>query len=158
MRKAGTPRKNLLLACGAIVSGAVVLTLAGNIYEGARGLSGPSPTSVAQTSLESVLGGVGFRDDSDRLPAGLREEIFPLDGFFDVRVSNGGGVIGLLTHEGAETVMARCCAGLSAKGWTQVASGQGTCASFVKAQGVFTWLLISCVEIDGDTSVLVVPA
>ena len=158
LKKRGLMRRNLLRAIGILVCGAVAIWAVGSFLDAHRGGTAPFSARPAKVTLQSVFADEEGRNESARLPAGFEEELFPLTGFYDVRVSQAGGVIGLLSHEPVHEVMEALDRELASRGWAKAPSGQEGCASYVKAEGVYTWLLIACTEVDGDVSVLVAPA
>lgn len=155
MNEGKVMKRNLLRAIGVIVCGAVALCGLGTLWDAAKGMTALSSLGASPASLASVFAQQEYCGDFDRLPKGFEEELFPLDLFYDVRVSGKGGVIGLLSHSSIEEASGFCESELVRRGWTKVESGHEACASFVKTQATYTWLFMSCVEINGDTSVLV---
>ena len=153
-----TMKRNLIRAACLIVCGTAALCGIGALLDASTSTVGPSYPGTPQITLKDVFAGHGDGDDSDRLPQGFEEELFPLDAFYDVRVSGKGGVIGLLSHDPAREVLGFCEAELFKRGWTRVESGHEACASFVRAQGAYTWLFMGYTEVNGDTSLIVSPA
>lgn len=147
--------QNLMPAVGIIACCAVGICVAGTLFDAREDLSSASPVPAPPVSLERVFLEQEPRDDSGRLPAAFAEEVFSLEAFYDVRVSPGGSVVGLLSYKALEEVFRLCEAELVGHGWTKVESGQAASASFVKSQGEYTWLLVSCIEVSGTTSVIV---
>lgn len=93
---------------------------------------------------------------SNDLPEGFDEEI-GLRGDSPLAVSSDGRTIGF-TQEGASLeVMSSIQSDLESKGWIYVASGQDSAATFVKDEGVFRWLAVTCVTVGDEVSVVLVP-
>lgn len=86
---------------------------------------------------------------------GFEEEVVPLGGRADVRVGAGGSVVGFSGQADAEREFAMLADELGRRGWTPVDSGRDDCGSFVKKDGKFTWLFVSCVQAGEATSVVV---
>lgn len=95
------------------------------------------------------------RHYSNDLPSGFDEEI-GLTGE-SVVVSNEGRTIGYVTDGSVEDTMTGIRNALEEKGWSYVPSGQESVATFVKDTGIFCWLAVSCVSVEGETSVVLVP-
>jgi len=150
-----TMKKSLLRGIGIIICGAVVLCGMGALWDASKAATKLFFSSSSQVSLSSILSDQDLHNDSSSLPNDFGKELFALDAFFDVRVSEEGGVIGLLSHGSLEEVTTFCEAELIEHGWTKVESGYAACASFVKTQGSYTWLFMSCIEVCGDTSILI---
>lgn len=94
---------------------------------------------------------------SNNLPAGFEEEI-ALQGDSPFAVSSDGRTIGFTRKGSASEVMASIQNDLEAKGWTCVPSGQDSATTFVKDEGLFRWLAVTCVSVEDEVSVVLVPA
>lgn len=118
-----------------------------------------APHAGIAEKLEAATGSASTQvEDADALallPEGFQEEVLPLAGREDVRVSGQGAVVGFLERTGAATAFAALSAELEGAGWTPVQSGRDDCGSFVKDSGRFTWLFVSCVWTGEATSVVV---
>lgn len=89
------------------------------------------------------------------LPEGFQEEVLRLEGREDVRVAAQGPVVGFVERSDAPSAFAALSAELEAAGWASVNSGRDDCGSFVKEEGRFTWLFVSCVWSGEATSVVI---
>ena len=89
------------------------------------------------------------------LPEGFQEEVLRLEGREDVRVAAQGPVVGFVERSDAPSAFAALSAELEAAGWASVDSGRDDCGSFVKEEGRFTWLFVSCVWSGEATSVVI---
>ena len=89
------------------------------------------------------------------LPEGFQEEVLRLEDREDVRVAAQGPVVGFVERSDAPSAFAALSAELEAAGWASVDSGRDDCGSFVKEEGRFTWLFISCVWSGEATSVVI---
>lgn len=89
------------------------------------------------------------------VPEAFEHEIIGLEAFEEVLVTEDGSTVGLLSRGSASQVYRRLSEELAHNGWIGIESGQEGIASFAKKDGTYTWLLISCSEIDGWVSVVV---
>lgn len=89
------------------------------------------------------------------LPEGFAAEALALDGV-DARVSESGPVVGYSAADEPEEALASVEAELSSKGWTAVESGNAAAQTFVKGEGRYRWLSVSCTRVGEATSVVVV--
>lgn len=89
------------------------------------------------------------------LPEGFQEEVLRLEDREDVRVAAQGPVVGFVERSDAPSAFAALSAELEAAGWASVDSGRDDCGSFVKEEGRFTWLFVSCVWSGEATSVVI---
>ncbi len=131
----------LLLAAGSAVSGCLPGPVASEVASAAQGAEG------ASSSQDSTAGGA--------LPDGFVEELFDVEGFEDVRVSDGEDVVGFLSHDAAEKAFRDVRGRLEASGWTFVESGLANAASFAKSGGAYQACFLSCTEVAGMTAVVV---
>lgn len=148
-------QRNLMRSISIIICGSLGVFGLGALFDTAKAPSASALPPPSRVTLENVLADEVFSYGTPELPTEFVEEIFPLDIFYEVQVSLGGGVGGFLSHDSAEEVVQFCEDELLGRGWTKVESGRTTCASFVKNQGIYTWLLIQGTEISGDTSLIV---
>ena len=89
------------------------------------------------------------------VPGAFAREIGFLDGARDVRVSEGGAVVGYLVEGDAEEVLERLNCNMEALGWTCVPLGEQWGSTYVKGGGACTWALASCTQVGTATSVVV---
>lgn len=89
------------------------------------------------------------------LPEGFQEEVLRLEDREDVRVAAQGPVVGFVERSDAPSAFAALSAELEAAGWASVDSGRDDCGSFVKEEGRFIWLFVSCVWSGEATSVVI---
>lgn len=113
---------------------------------------GGSPPSI---SLKTVLGEAETSDMSSILPDDFEREVMSLADRDAVRVSEGGGVVGFRAEDQVEGVFEECASRLAERGWARIESGNELFASFIRAEGPYTWLYLSCVPIAGGTSVVI---
>ncbi|MCL2889347.1 MAG: hypothetical protein FWE65_02865 [Eggerthellaceae bacterium] len=147
--------KNLKHALAVFFCGALVLFGITVLVDGPPEVLGFLTDDARSNSLKAIYDNPVYRDDSDRLPEGFTQEIFSLTSFHDIRLSKAGGVVGLLSDEPLERVFSFCELELLRRGWIKVDSGHEACASFIKTQGRYSWLYLSCAEIGNGTSVLI---
>ena len=111
-------------------------------------------SSGKQLSPQAVHGKV----DSDlqrALPDRFETELFSLVGGAEVRVSDAGDVVGFLSNQDVSPCFYAYANALRSKGWTQVESGQEYAASFVKGEGLYTTVFLSCARVENETAVVV---
>jgi hypothetical protein len=94
---------------------------------------------------------------SNELPEAFDEEI-GLQGDSPLAVSSNGRTIGFTRVGTSAEVMSSIQSDLESKGWVYVASGQDSAATFVKDEGKFRWLAVTCVTVGDEVSVVLVPA
>lgn len=73
----------------------------------------------------------------------------------DVVVSAEGALVGFSDDGSPERVFSSLSEELYSKGWTLLESGSDTQASFVKDEGTYRWLYVSCIQMSGATSIVV---
>lgn len=93
---------------------------------------------------------------SNELPDEFDTEI-GLSGDSATVVSNNGRTIGFTCTASVQETMADIREELEQKGWTYVPSGQESSVTFAKDEGVYCWLVVTCVSVDESTSVVLVP-
>lgn len=89
------------------------------------------------------------------LPESFSEECFNLNSFSEIKVSEGGSVVGLFSEEEESVIREKCKNDLLDRGWEVVESGQQEVASFIKGEGTYCWLLLSSSSVE-EGSLLVV--
>lgn len=115
----------------------------------ADGLADSQPAdSVPGVSL------AGEETGPEAVPSWFAQELFPLDGAQDVRVSAEGDVVGFVVPSGEEASMARFREELQQVGWTESETGIEGCSVFMKGEGVCRWAMISCIPVGDATSVV----
>lgn len=153
---------------GAAVALALIVGLASAILQ-------PSSPSVLELGTQGVVDGLevsygqtasGDVPDnaevswhgsfSNDLPQGYDQEI-GLSGDSPTAVSTDGRTIGFSMVGSPDEVLATIRADLEERGWTYVESGQSAACTFAKDEGVFCWLAVTCVAVDDETSVVLVP-
>lgn len=88
-------------------------------------------------------------------PACFEDEALRLEGREDLRADERAGVLGFSCEGEAARTLAALEEELCGKGWSGVRGGDGRTESFVKGSGWYRWMLVSCVEVGGWTSVVV---
>lgn len=92
------------------------------------------------------------------LPEGFESEVLDLSQAEGLRVAAEGTVVGFSLQGDASDAFAQLSEQLQARGWSAVESGRPDCGSFVKDDGVYTWLFVSCTQVgDGVSAVLQCP-
>lgn len=121
-------------------------------------LDAPHEGVAEKLRIAADSGGASEAVASDALgllPEGFQEEVLRLEDREDVRVAAQGPVVGFVERSDAPSAFAALSAELEAAGWASVDSGRDDCGSFVKEEGRFTWLFVSCVWSGEATSVVI---
>ncbi len=87
------------------------------------------------------------------LPQAFEEEVGTLEEYSEVRVDDRGGIVGFTVDRGSDETSTSIASELEEKGWTAMA-GEAGCTSFVKSEGSYRWLFVSCVPVGNATSVV----
>jgi len=157
--QAGLMKRNFIRGVGVIFCGAVLLWGIDAAFDMAQNSRDPNAFTGqhSKVSLWSVLQNNAdeTRNNLNLLPQGFQAEVFPVEIFYGIRVSQEGGVIGLFSHQSKGELRDYCEKEILSHGWTKVESGYEGCISFVKERGSFTWLFLSFFEVKGEASVLV---
>ena len=91
----------------------------------------------------------------EAVPQWFAQELFPLDGMRDIRVSADGGVIGFVASSDEEAALDRFRAELQQGGWVESETGVEECSVFMKGGGTCRWAMVSCIPAGDATSVVV---
>mgnify|MGYP007024215768 CR=1 FL=1 len=83
------------------------------------------------------------------------EEVMDPAGFDEVLVADGGSVVGLVGRGSAAQTFSRLSCELADKGWIGVDSGLSGAGTFVKSDGSYSWLMLSCTDADGLVGVVI---
>ena len=126
--------------------------------------------AVLRLSQPSAMGdalgiGAGAADSSSHdtastrpaqteLPVGFESEVLDLSHAEGLRVAAGGTVVGFSLQGDAPEAFAQLSVQLQARGWLAVESGRPDCGSFVKGDGTYTWLFVSCSQVGDGVSVV----
>ena len=87
---------------------------------------------------------------------GFVEECFDPSGLGEVRSSNDGGVVGIVSDLEAEALFDACTCRLIDHGWLRISGGQLLRCSFLKETGTVRWVFLDVSEVsDSSTAVLV---
>lgn len=85
------------------------------------------------------------------------EECFDPSGLGEVRTSDDGGVVGIVSDLEAPTLFDACARRLVDHGWLRVSGGQPLRCSFLKETGAIRWVFLDVSEVsDSSTAVMVV--
>lgn len=121
---------------------------------GARGIQSAEllDAADAQGSLDRVE--ALLQEAGPSLPEAFYQEVGMLNGARGVRVSSRGDVVGYLVSGRDAEVFQEVSAHMEAKGWTGVSLGGAQGATFVKPEGEYTWLLVTCTQVGESTAVV----
>lgn len=134
-------RRRRAMAIVAVLVAALALSLA------ASSLSGPGVLHEAAAAYG--------RKGGDALPEGFEDEAFRLRAKEEVRVDEKSGLVGFSCDGGVDVVFESVEKELLARGWTGVDSESKGWGSFVKSEGRYRWMFVTCVDVGGSTSVVV---
>ena len=154
-RERGSPSRAIrAVRAVAAIAGSFLLLAAGSAASGC--LPGPVAGEVAGAVRDDESEPASQTPAADAtLPDGFVEELFGVEGLEGARVSDGGDVVGFLSHDGAEEAFAALKGRLEENGWTFVESGIANAASFAKPGGAYQACFLSCTEVAGATAVVV---
>lgn len=150
---AASPAPRRVLKAAAFIAAVVVACVAVEFA-----LDAPHEGVAEKLRIAADSGGASEAAASDALgllPEGFQEEVLRLEDREDVRVAAQGPVVGFVERSDAPSAFAALSAELEAAGWASVDSGRDDCGSFVKEEGRFTWLFVSCVWSGEATSVVI---
>lgn len=150
---AASPAPRRVLKAAAFIAAVVVACVAVEFA-----LDAPHEGVAEKLRIAADSGGTSEAVASDALgllPEGFQEEVLRLEDREDVRVAAQGPVVGFVERSDAPSAFAALSAELEAAGWASVDSGRDDCGSFVKEEGRFTWLFVSCVWSGEATSVVI---
>ena len=113
-----------------------------------------SSNAIEQISFTKVLEGASRSDKRASLSTDFEREVMSLVDFKDVQVAGDGKIISFYSSRPCDAVLKMCCERLADNGWSWVESGEDRFVSFLKTDGLYTWLYLSCTEVAGETSVV----
>ena len=93
---------------------------------------------------------------SDSLPENYFDEVADFSQFEvkNIRVDKSGDVVGFSLPAGAIESFNLIKNQLINNGWNYVESGSSSSASFYKDEGKYTWLFVNCINVGGETSIV----
>lgn len=108
--------------------------------------------SEESLQLEGVA--LGEAQGSDAVPVSFQQETFSFEALDCVRCSVNSGVTSFLMQGSSGDAFASVSEWLKASGWSCIESGQENMASFVKKDGRYRWLFVSCVATGSQVTVV----
>ena len=140
----------------------MVLMLAGKAdgndveAEGAYGANSMEAVLESPDSMWAKLKAIEELVDLEEtpLPDAFSREVWIPDDCRELRVGAGGNVVGFTVGGSSEPVLDMISAKLRSRGWTAVSLGDVQGATFLKQKGFYRWLMVACVEVGDDTSVV----
>lgn len=93
---------------------------------------------------------------SSDIPENYLEEVVDVFSFDShlIMIDNSEKIVGFSIAEDAVTAFNILKAQLISRGWNYVESGSSTSSSFYKNNGNYKWLFVNCVNVGGETSVV----
>ncbi len=104
--------------------------------------------------IQKLIGCVGVKTTSV-VPESFVQECFDLNDVSDLVVDAQESLIGFTTKNDAKDELERILEKMEGKGWVAAKSGVDMQATFVKDVGEIRWAYISCIEVGGETCVIV---
>lgn len=120
-----------------------------HVYEGVSLARSSNPFDALE-SIEHSLDGF-----SSTLPEGFASEIGVLDGASEVAVSEGGAVVGYRVAGTADEVHRKIGESMAVRGWLETDLGSIRGATYTKKEGAYRWILVTCTQAGGLTSVVI---
>lgn len=120
-----------------------------HVYEGVSLARSSNPFDALE-SIEHSLDGF-----SSTLPEGFAGEIGVLDGASEVAVSEDGAVVGYRVAGTADEVHRKIGESMAVKGWLETDLGSIRGATYTKKEGAYRWILVTCTQAGGLTSVVI---
>lgn len=111
----------------------------------------PEGGGVSETTVLSSSELIGGKDRVPRgctetLPSRFTAEVIGRDGFEEAFFTVNGSVVGFIGSGTAADTFSRISDELIGKGWVRIESGQAVMGTFVKVDGMYTWVMVSCTE------------
>lgn len=95
-------------------------------------------------SWNTLFGDSLNESGAESLSAQFEDEVFDLGTYHDIFTSADKSVVGFSSFQDKTMLFSECTEKLREHGWMKVESGYEVAASFVKTEGRFTWLYLSC--------------
>ena len=156
-----TQRRRLVLASAIVVAivfapAAVELALPEQAVEEVAQDSSMIPVEWGSSTPESALNEIeSFLDGTaSTVPIQFEEEAGLPPGARDVRVSNGGKVIGFIVDGEPGEAVAAIDGLMETKGWTPVDLGGISGKTYVRNGGSFAQIVMTATQIGGSTSIV----
>lgn len=160
----GVCNKRLAMAVVIVVALVVSVPVSGSVFK-------YMPSSPAQAVADGGIRAASIVDegnvdealgkmeklveaDQAQLPIFFEGEIGLLDGARDVRVDDAGRVIGFLVDRPSSETFARIRENMARTGWSEISLGEAEGATFMKAEGMCTWTLVTCTQVGSATAVV----
>lgn len=89
------------------------------------------------------------------IPEEFEEEIFLLDGYQEIWSRKNQGILSFWTSDSVDHIREKLKTALDEKGWQAVDEESSNVTSYIKKDGVFTWLLLHCSKVGGGTTIVV---
>lgn len=112
-------------------------------------------SSFAQPGVLREAAGASVPESGIGPPEGFEGEAFRLDAREDVRVDEENGLVGFSCYGEVDEVLVSLEGELKASGWKSVSSGNEGWESFVKNEGRYRWMFVTCVDVGESVSVVV---
>lgn len=132
-----------------------VLGLVGVVAAGAVEASKVLTSDVFREAVNPALWEEGVSGASAVPPPGFEGEVLTLIGRGEVRTDEGACLVGFSLGGDAARVFESVGDELAEKGWEQAGGGLPASGTFVKPNGSYQWLFVSCTQVGEETSVVV---
>ena len=121
------------------------------VVEAPAGIASSLLTNSASVD-EALVRLESLASPDETVPSWFEREVGFLPGARDIRAS--GPVVGYVVDGESSAAMVSIQARMAERGWTCVSLGGVEGATFAKPSGVCTWVLVTCTQVDGATSVV----
>lgn len=107
-------------------------------------------------SLDEAMRESGFLPVSCAadLPQWMREEVLSLEGCSAAFANDDFSVVGFVEGGERDEVLGRLLSELSSKGWSPYGDSYADVVSLIKEKGDCRWLMLECVDLEGEESVV----
>ncbi|MDO4532569.1 MAG: hypothetical protein Q4C36_02480 [Coriobacteriia bacterium] len=156
---------NLLKGVACLVAGALAVLVVEyawqhGVFGGGEAVSGDGGDGDAEVPQPDLMAFVLNGDDAGigftGAPLCFIEECFDPSGLGEVRTSDDGGVVGIVSDLEAPVLFDVCVHKLVDHGWSRVSDGQPLRCSFLKGTGAIRWVFLDVSEVsDSSAAVLV---
>lgn len=151
----GSPEKRFRRAIAIVASLFLIVVLSGKLVSCDKSVHAEATHTQIRLSWESLWAEPEETLSEEEVSSSFSQEVFPLEEYYQVKVSGAGSIVGALAKESPTCVFESCSQKLRAKGWTPVASGHENVATFIKEGGDYSWLALQCFRVGDSTSLVI---
>lgn len=143
-------------AFGSVASGASPGSPSGLTFANTTYTEGVWKTLQDGGSLRDAIAAQGLvnLEEKQAVPQWLEDEVLPASKQHNAFADEGYRVVGFVIAGTQDEAMGILLADLSEKGWVPFGSATAETVSLVKQEGVCRWLMVQCVGLGEETSVV----